>query len=426
MLREADAAHARLIFWVCLAASIGTFATFYLDVYGNLATPWDRYGSPLLAVVYALTALSIHVWPHRLNATILAAFVPTSVYFIGCLVIADLDNGVTGLYSMASNTQFIPLFYIGAFVALPRHAATVCWLHYAGLVLTYLILYGWPLNNAPLERHDPHEHLWLVLLSAHPACIVALHYVSALKDRVLASERAHQQSKERFLAMLSHEIRTPLQSMLGSVDLLALRAHSPSEQRAVERVHLAAAQLDAHLRDVTEYTRLENPTWPLQVAPTDLDAMLHDLLDTFTPQADAKGVALHGGWSPEPPPDGARHFLTDAARLRQILANLLSNALKYTQAGEVKLLASLSDTQPATVTFTVQDTGIGMPPEELERIFEPYVRLEDQRMRGVEGSGLGLAIARLLAQRLHGTLAVESLPGEGSCFRLTLPSAPPP
>lgn len=423
---EPDLEQARLVFWVCAVASLGVFLVFYLDVYGELATTWDRYGSPLLGLVYALAAACIHRWPRRLNATIIAAVVPTSVYFIGCLVMADQEHDSNGLYSMASNAQFMPLFYIGVFVALRRGAATVCWLHYIGLLLTYLVLYGWPLNDNPIDRHDPNEHLWLVLLSAHPACIVALHYISALKGRIRASERAHQAAKERFLAMLSHEIRTPLQSMLGSVDLLALRARSPAEQRAVERVHQAAAQLDAHLRDVTEYTRLENPEWPLQIGPVDLPALLADIVDTFSPQAQAKGLNLRSVWPADGPPDAAHHFATDAARLRQILSNLVSNALKYTLQGEVMLQAQLSETQPPTLLIAVRDTGIGLPPEEVDRIFEPYVRLEDQRTREIDGSGLGLAIVQLLARRLHASLEVESLLGEGSCFRLRLPAAAPP
>ena len=142
-------------------------------------------------------------------------------------------------------------------------------------------------------------HTWFVLLLTHPCYIVALQYITTLKGRLRQSERDAQASKERFLAMLSHEIRSPLQAMLGSIDLLGLKVQTPPERRAVDRLRQSAAQLDAHLRDVTEYTRLENPSWQLQIDTVDLGDLVRDVCDTYQQQAAAKGLRIYC----EIPPD---------------------------------------------------------------------------------------------------------------------------
>ena len=263
-----------------------------------------------------------------------------------------------------------------------------------------------------------HVH-WFVLLLTHPCYILALQYITTLRGRLRESGREAHADKERFLAMLSHEIRSPLQAMLGSIDLLGLKVQGAPERRAVDRLRQSAAQLDAHLRDVTEYTRLENPSWPLHIDTIDLVALVRDVCDTYQHQAIVKGLRI----SCQMPSDHDSSLLavrTDARRVRQILSNLITNAIKYTPQGHVSVQVS---PLPSTDSFlmTVSDTGIGIPSQEQTRIFEPYVRLEDRRTEGAEGSGLGLAVVQRLVDRLGGTLQLSSQLDTGSTFKVTLP-----
>lgn len=388
--------------------------------YGGLINTWDRIGVPLMSALYGVTAWCLWRFPARMNAIIFTTLLPTSFYLQGCVYVAAQDNTVIGLFKLASGSQFMAVFYIGAFVALQRGATLICWLHYLGLLGIYLFQYGPRLQNSLSSQTAMNAHVLLVLLVAHPACIVALHYITALKGRLRATELASHQSKERFLAMLSHEIRSPLQAMLGSIDLLAIKAQTPPERRAVDRLRTAAAQLDTHLRDVTEYTRLENPAWQLHKAAVDLPALLQEVCDTYRPQAQSQGLdivcecppqdaqALHGAW-------------TDAARVRQILSNLITNALKYTVSGCITVRVALSDVDEDTARIEVIDTGIGIPPQDQQRIFEPYVRLDDERASKAEGSGLGLAVVKRLVERLGGDVSLRSEAGQGSCFTVKLP-----
>ncbi len=406
----------RIVFWLCTLVSLGAA---YIT-YSGLISSWDRIGVPLMSALYGVTAFCLWRFPARMNTIMFTALVPTSFYMQGCVYMAAQDHTVTGLFKLASDSQFMVVFYIEAFVALQRGANLICWLHYLGLLSIYLFQYGPTLQHSLSSQAAMNAHVLLVLLVAHPACIVALHYITALKGRLRATELASHQSKERFLAMLSHEIRSPLQAMLGSIDLLALKAQTPPERRAIDRLRTAASQLDTHLRDVTEYTRLENPAWQLHKAAVDLPALAQEVCDTYRPQAQSRGLdivcecppqdaqALHDAW-------------TDAARVRQILSNLITNALKYTVSGCITVRIALNATDDARVLIEVIDTGIGIPQQDQQRIFEPYVRLDDKRIGKVDGSGLGLAVVKRLVERLGGEVSLRSEVGQGSCFTVRLP-----
>lgn len=402
---------ARLIAWASALIAAGALIIWT----SGLTITWDRIGVPIMASIYGMVAVGLWWQPARLKSFLFSAIIPSSLYFLGGVYMAGNDHSPTGLYALACGAQFMPVFYIAIFVALGRQANLICWLHYAGLLGLYLFSYGPVLHGA----ENMSAHTWTVMLAAHPPCIVALHYISALKGRLRATQRANHESKERFLVMLSHEIRSPLQAMLGSIDLLALKASSAPERRAIDRIRQAASQLDTHLRDVTEYTRLENPAWRLNRQATDLAALVQEVCDAHQPQANSRQLTLQ---CELPPSDSLslQHIWTDAARVRQILNNLIGNALKYTPSGSISVRASRSP-ETGCAQLEVIDTGIGIPPEHQDRIFEPYVRLEDTRIASAEGSGLGLAVVKRLADRLGASLHLQSLPGQGSHFTVTLP-----
>lgn len=259
--------------------------------------------------------------------------------------------------------------------------------------------------------------VWLVALLAGLVALL-LHHITALRKRLAAVEGEAHDSRARFLAMLSHEIRSPLQAMLGSIDLLALKVQGAAEQRAIDRLRQAAAQLDTHLRDVTEYARLGNPHFALQLTPFQLAPLLHEVCERFQPAATAQGFTLHCN-TLDLPPD--TELTTDATRLRQILSKLLDNALKYTTQGSIRVSAHLPPAQPDLVCIEVADTGIGIPSELHAQIFEPYVRLDKARALTADGSGLGLAVVGLLVNRLGGHITLDSAPDQGARFTVCLP-----
>jgi len=428
-----DPQQTRVLFWIATCSAIGAFATWCYSLLVNLNTTWDLWGVPALVIVCVGSAVALRLRPDWTQQITLCCLGAACVYCLGSTASAAYEVGALGWLSLSAVSQFSPLLYVAAFITLNRGAPLLSWLHYLGLVLLYVVVV-----HSPWRAQEP-DHVtytwWLPVLLSFPCYIVGLQYISLLRERILASERAHQEAKESFLAMLSHEIRTPLQSMLGSIDLLAIKVRSDAEHRAVARLRESAAQLDAHLRDVTEFTRLESPAWRMREDQVNLLILCRDVVDALQTQAHSRQISLRMLWrdqpqaqDDEPPartPDWAR-VVTDEVRLKQVLNNLLSNALKYTLEGSVTLTVigpGVVQGRAVGLTLEVRDTGIGMPPESLPQIFQPYVRLEDSRVRREEGTGLGLAVVQLLTHRLGLKLSVESQPDQGTTFHLRWPVA---
>ena len=409
---------------ISLIAGLTIFIVWYLDESQGMTTAWESCGGIVMGGVYLTGAVLLWIRPAWLDAIVIACLGTTGVYFLGALHFAVLDGTGTGLYSLASNAQFMPLLYVAAFIALRRGAAMLSWALLAGTAALYARHFGqtgW--HGLMPAQGDTVGHIWCIVLLTHPCYILALQYITTLKDRLLQAERRAHADKQRFLAMLSHEIRSPLQAMLGSIDLLALKAHTPPERRAVDRIRHAADQLDTHLRDVSEFTRLEDPAWRLKAEPIDMALLARETVDAWQPQASAKGLALSVDI-----PSGDEPLLrlvhTDPQRVRQILGNLLNNAVKYTPRGRIDVRVEI-DPDGEHILLEVADTGVGIPPQAQAGIFEPYVRLDTRHagdgQASPEGSGLGLAIVRRLVDRLHGQVRVESQPGQGSCLAVRLP-----
>lgn len=415
-----DPRHLALLRATALIASVVAFVIGYLDHSQGMATPWTSTAAPVMGGIYLLAALLLWLRGAWCCAIVACCLVATSLYFLGTLHHAMRDSDVLGLYALATRTQFMPLLYVAAFMALRRGAAAFSWAHYASTVLLYVGHHGWPdWRGLMPAAGDTLGHTWFMLLLAHPCYILALQYVTVLKGRLHQTAHQAQADKQRFLAMLSHEIRSPLQAMLGSIDLLALKALHPPEKRAIERLRHAANQLEGHLRDVTEFTRLDDPAWQLHPQSTDVNQLVREACDAWQAAASTKGLTLHCEIASSHEAT-LRQVWTDPQRLRQILSNLLSNAVKYTPSGEIRVSAGVS-ADGRQLRLAVSDTGVGIPGHELPRIFEPYVRLENQRAGRAEGSGLGLAVVRKLVDRLGGELDVDSQPDRGSRFGVQVP-----
>ena len=242
------------------------------------------------------------------------------------------------------------------------------------------------------------------------------------RELVDAKERAERADrvKSTFLSTMSHELRTPLNSILGFTDVVLQGFSGPlteEQQRHLGIVRDSSAHLLDLINDVLDLSRIEAGQLRLEIGPIDLPDLLRRRVEGFEAEAARKGLSLAATIG-----DGVATIRSDAKRVSQIVANLLSNAVKFTDAGEVTLVARAAD---GTIEVAVSDTGPGIAPEDLPRLFTPFTQLSTASGSTPEGTGLGLAISRHLAQALGGAIRVASQPGGGSCFTLVLPLAPP-
>ena len=228
-------------------------------------------------------------------------------------------------------------------------------------------------------------------------------------------------AKSEFLSRMSHDIRTPINAILGMLDI-AERYHDDVERRddCARKIHSAASHLLSLVNDVLDMNRLENGQFQLTDTPTDLNELIRDCLVMTQTQADRDGLTLHADHIHIE----HHHVRCSALHLRQIIINLLSNAVKYNRlGGEITLRADelFCDETTVTVQYTVRDTGIGMSEEFQQHLFEPFSQENPGARTKYTGSGLGLSIVRELIEKMGGTIRVESTPGKGSLFIVTLP-----
>ena len=295
---------------------------------------------------------------------------------------------------------------------------------------------GYPLNmlasittEAALEEWRGMRNVTLVVALLLGVAIVAsglgfLRGVRRLEEShaALAVSEAQAQSasqaKSEFMTAVSHELRTPLTSIRGFSELMELRLKEPSFREAATLIRQAADHLNTLLTEILDLAKVEAGAMPIVLAPHPVRELVQNTADFFAISAAQKGLALAVSVPDETP----EMLICDSLRLKQILNNLLSNALKFTEQGEVRLEV---EPQGAKLQFHVIDTGPGIPEHLHELIFEKFRQGSAQVSNEHGGTGLGLALSRALAELMQGELSVSSVPGEGARFTLTLPCTTP-
>ncbi|MCP4624143.1 MAG: hypothetical protein GY850_11490, partial [bacterium] len=232
---------------------------------------------------------------------------------------------------------------------------------------------------------------------------------------------AASHAKSEFLANMSHEIRTPLNAVLGFSDLLKKLVSDNRQKSYLDSIASSGKNLLTLINDILDLSKIEAGNLELQYEAVDIKAVIKEMQNTFAPRIDEKGLVLSVKWPAEIP----ELLLLDEVRLRQILFNVIGNAVKFTDSGSIVLsifAVALDLPEPAVdLRIAVEDTGIGIAPESIDLIFDAFKQQDGQSARIYGGTGLGLTISKRLVEMLGGTLSVESRPGGGSCFCVALP-----
>ena len=263
---------------------------------------------------------------------------------------------------------------------------------------------------------DPTPVLTKVLITLTALAMTALFSARfhAVRREALARAEAANHAKSLFLASISHEIRTPMNGVLGMTELMLTEAKDPAAREQLEVIRRSGRLLVSLIDDLLDVTKLEAQRLKLEEGPFELSTVVTDVERLFAARAREKDLALEVTLAT----GTATHFHGDALRLRQVLLNLVSNALKFTERGSVKLKVSHG---PEGLTFSLEDTGIGIPKDVMPRLFSVFEQGDASTTRRFGGTGLGLALSRQLVTLMGGQLRVESVENQGSRFYFTLP-----
>lgn len=251
---------------------------------------------------------------------------------------------------------------------------------------------------------------------------VALRRASEYAERMAAEANAANAAKSEFLANMSHEIRTPMNAIMGMSHLAQKTDLTPKQRSYLIKISRAAQSLLTIINDLLDFSKIEAGKMSIERESFILENMFEGMMDIVGLRAEEKGLALLLDIAPDIPP----RLVGDSLRLGQVLINLVNNAIKFTQEGEIRVRVRLLECEPTDsakvcrLQFSVRDSGIGMNPEQVSRIFQSFTQADSSTTRKYGGTGLGLSISKQLVELMGGDMSVDSEPGKGSTFTFTV------
>lgn len=299
--------------------------------------------------------------------------------------------------------------------------------------VTFTLFYRWLwlyMGWREVDEHlIPEAAIAYIVVAAAGMTTIILDRMIAEKDRDLvkaveAAERAKEQAqaanrvKSDFLANMSHEIRTPINAIMGMNEMILREEENPEVYEYAASVHAAANTLLTIVNDILDFSKIESGK--MEIIPTEyeLGSLINDSYNMIAERLEKKGLESEVLCEETLP----RILRGDEVRIRQIFTNLLTNAVKYTETGKVTInVKGTIEGDCLQLVLQVKDTGIGIKPENLDKLFHKFERLDTSRNYNIEGTGLGLSITHQLVELMHGSIQVQSVYGEGSCFTVTLP-----
>ncbi|MGH8488956.1 MAG: ATP-binding protein [Gammaproteobacteria bacterium] len=355
------------------------------------------------------------------------------------LLVVDLKGQIA-----LANQAFADMAGKGADDLIGRRAADFDWINDDGAPLAgdaypwaQSLVSGRAMRNEMIYLRDNAAKLRTFLVNCSPipidggkygGALISFDDVTQLQEKEVELQKAKDQAeaanraKSEFLANISHEIRSPMNAVLGFTDVLRRGYHKSERElkRHLDTIHSSGRHLLALINDILDLSKVESGRLEVERIRCPAHAIIQEVVRVLGVKATEKGISLSfrcEGQLPET-------IETDPSRLRQILTNLTGNAIKFTQAGGVELVARLNPAAEPQLVIEVRDSGIGIPPGRLDAIFDPFVQAESSTTRRFGGTGLGLTISRRFARALDGDITVRSEPGRGSAFTVTVATGP--
>ena len=367
-----------------------------------------------IPAVMCITLTLVSIFRHRLPYVVRA----------GSIVALSFLVGASRVIAFGSPFGLTYLVFAGVMATVFFGEKAGLWSIFANVVMIGAVFAGVSLELLPSP--PPIEMNWVIwsvsmIVAAGNSFgpILAISRFMRHLDVERRRAEAANEAKSNFLAMMSHELRTPLTGILGITELLKSDKLTPEQSDRLSRISTSGQVLLHLLNDLLDFSKIEANRLAIEPVPFSLRAVIADVRELLTPLAREKSLALHVDTSSAP----ADSFIGDPARIRQVLHNLVGNAIKFTERGSVILRLSQEPLDTDRIAFTAEviDTGIGIPAQMQARLFEPFTQGAQGTAQRQGGTGLGLAISQRLVEAMGGKINLKSSPGEGSTFSFRIP-----